>query len=69
MPGEVGKCGVAVASLADMEILFKGVNLEAVTTSMTINSPASAIWAMYLANAENQGFNSRIWVARFRTIF
>ena len=55
--GEVGKCGVAVSSLADMEVLFKGVNLEAVTTSMTINSPASAIWAMYLANAQNQGFN------------
>jgi methylmalonyl-CoA mutase, N-terminal domain len=55
--GEVGKCGVAVSSLADMEVLFKGVNLEAVTTSMTINSPASAIWAMYLANAENQGFD------------
>jgi methylmalonyl-CoA mutase N-terminal domain/subunit len=54
--GEVGKCGVAVSSLADMEVLFKGVNLEAVTTSMTINSPASAIWAMYLANAQNQGF-------------
>jgi methylmalonyl-CoA mutase, N-terminal domain len=54
--GEVGKCGVAVSSLADMEILFQGVNLEAVTTSMTINSPASAIWAMYLANAQKQGF-------------
>jgi methylmalonyl-CoA mutase N-terminal domain/subunit len=54
--GEVGKCGVAVSSLVDMEILFRGVNLEAVTTSMTINSPASAIWAMYLANAQNQGF-------------
>ncbi len=54
--GEVGKCGVAVSSLADMELLFKGVNLEAVTTSMTVNSPASAIWAMYLANAQNQGF-------------
>ncbi len=55
--GEVGKCGVAVSSLADMELLFKGVNLEAVTTSMTVNSPASAIWAMYLANAQNQGFD------------
>lgn len=54
--GEVGKCGVAVSSLADMELLFKGVDLEAVTTSMTVNSPASAIWAMYLANAQNQGF-------------
>ena len=55
--GEVGKCGVAVSSLADMELLFKGVDLEAVTTSMTVNSPASAIWAMYLANAQNQGFD------------
>jgi methylmalonyl-CoA mutase, N-terminal domain len=54
--GEVGKCGVAVSSLADMEVLFKGIDLEKVTTSMTINSPASAIWAMYLANAEKQGF-------------
>ncbi|MFN3267351.1 MAG: methylmalonyl-CoA mutase [Deinococcales bacterium] len=54
--GEVGKCGVAVSSLADMEILFKGINLEQVTTSMTINSPASAIWAMYLANAQKQGY-------------
>ena len=54
--GEVGKCGVAVSSLADMEVLFSGINLESVTTSMTINSPASAIWAMYLANAEKQGF-------------
>ncbi len=55
--GEVGKCGVAVASLADMEVLFKGVNPEEVTTSMTINSPANAIWAMYLANAEKQGYD------------
>jgi methylmalonyl-CoA mutase N-terminal domain/subunit len=55
--GEVGKCGVAVASLADMEILFHGINPETVTTSMTINSPASAIWAMYLANAQKQGYN------------
>lgn len=54
--GEVGKCGVAVSSLADMEVLFDGINLEQVTTSMTINSPASAIWAMYLANAQKRGF-------------
>ena len=53
--GEVGRCGVAVSSLADIEILFKGIDPEAVTTSMTINSPANAIWAMYLANAEKQG--------------
>jgi len=53
--GEVGKCGVAVASLADMEILFDGINPEQVTTSMTINSPANAIWAMYIAMAQKKG--------------
>ncbi len=53
--GEVGKCGVAVSSLADMEVLFEGIDPERVTTSMTINSPASAIWAMYLAMAERKG--------------
>lgn len=55
--GEVGKCGVAVASLADMEILFQDINPEEVTTSMTINSPANAIWAMYIANAQKQGYD------------
>jgi len=55
--GEVGKCGVAVSSLADMEILFDGINLEDVTTSMTINSPANAIWAMYLAAAKKKGYD------------
>ncbi|GHO44748.1 acyl-CoA mutase large subunit family protein [Ktedonospora formicarum] len=54
--GEFGKCGVAVSSLADMEILFDGLPLDQITTSMTINSPASAIWAMYIANAEKRGF-------------
>ncbi|MDA2914244.1 methylmalonyl-CoA mutase family protein, partial [Acidobacteriia bacterium AH_259_A11_L15] len=53
--GEVGKCGVAVSSLRDMEILFDRIPLADVTTSMTINSPASIIWAMYLAVAEKQG--------------
>ncbi len=53
--GEVGKCGVAVSSLADMETLFDGIPLADVTTSMTINSPAAPIWAMYLAVAEKQG--------------
>jgi methylmalonyl-CoA mutase N-terminal domain/subunit len=53
--GEVGKCGVAVASLADMEVLFDGIPLEQVTTSMTINAPASMIFAMYLVVAEKQG--------------
>ncbi len=53
--GEVGKCGVAVSSLADMETLFQGIPLSDVTVSMTINSPAPVIWAMYLAVAEAQG--------------
>ena len=53
--GEVGKCGVAVSSLADMETLVAGLPLEHVTTSMTINSPAAMIWAMYLVAAEKQG--------------
>src|SRR5215475_2693675 len=53
--GEVGKCGVAIDSLEDMEILFNGINLEKITTSMTINSPASVLWAMYLVVAEKQG--------------
>ena len=53
--GEVGKCGVAISSLADMEALFDAIPLAQVTTSMTINSPAAAIWAMYLAVAEKQG--------------
>jgi methylmalonyl-CoA mutase N-terminal domain/subunit len=53
--GEVGKCGVAISSLADMEVLFDKIPLANVTTSMTINSPAAVIWAMYLAVAEKQG--------------
>ncbi|MBI2189538.1 MAG: methylmalonyl-CoA mutase family protein [Acidobacteria bacterium] len=53
--GEVGKCGVNVASLADMEALFDGIDLGAITTSMTINSPAAMIFAMYLVVAEKQG--------------
>ena len=53
--GEVGKCGVAISSLADMEVLFDQIPLANVTTSMTINSPAAVIWAMYLAVAEKQG--------------
>jgi methylmalonyl-CoA mutase N-terminal domain/subunit len=54
--GEFGKCGVAVSSLADMEILFADLPLDKITTSMTINSPASVIWAMYIVNAEKRGF-------------
>jgi len=53
--GEVGKCGVDISSLADMEVLFDQIPLADVTTSMTINSPAPVIWAMYLAVAEKQG--------------
>ncbi|RMF41910.1 MAG: methylmalonyl-CoA mutase, partial [Anaerolineae bacterium] len=53
--GEFGKCGVAVSSLKDMEILLDGIPLDKVSTSMTINSPAAVIWAMYIAVAEKQG--------------
>src|SRR5690242_20689917 len=53
--GEVGKCGVAISSLEDMETLFRGIPLGDVTVSMTINSPAAVVWAMYLAVAEKQG--------------
>src|SRR5215813_8227581 len=52
--GEVGKCGVNVTSLADMEVLFAGIDLAGITTSMTINSPAAMIFAMYLVVAEKQ---------------
>ena len=52
--GEVGKCGVAISSLADMETLFEGIPMDKVSTSMTINGPASVIWAFYIAAAENQ---------------
>ena len=57
--GEVGKCGVSVASLADMETLFDGIPVGAITTSMTINSPAAMIFAMYLVVAERQGASWR----------
>ncbi len=53
--GEVGKCGVSVCSLEDMEILFDGIPLDRVTTSMTINGPAAVVLAMYFAVAEKQG--------------
>lgn len=53
--GEFGKCGVAVASLADMEVLLDGIPLDQVSTSMTINSPAAIVWAMYLVVAEKRG--------------
>src|SRR5437763_9093831 len=50
--GEVGKCGVSISSVEDFEILFDGIPLDDVSVSMTINSPAAAIWAMYLVVAE-----------------
>jgi methylmalonyl-CoA mutase, N-terminal domain len=53
--GEVGRCGVAVDSLADMEILFADIDLEAITTSMTISGPAPMLFAMYIAAAEKSG--------------
>jgi methylmalonyl-CoA mutase N-terminal domain/subunit len=55
--GEFGKCGVAISSLKDMEILLDGIPLDKVSSSMTINSPAAIIWAMYLAAAEKQGIS------------
>ena len=58
--GEFGKCGVAVSSLADMEVLFDGIPMGEVSTSMTINSPAAIIWAMYIVAAEKQGYDRRI---------
>ncbi len=58
--GEVGKCGVAVDTLADMEVLFDGLPLDKITTSMTINAPAAVLWAMYIAVAEKQGVPSRV---------
>ncbi len=53
--GEFGKCGVAISSLRDMEILFDGIPQDQVTTSMTINGPAAIIWAMYIVAAEKKG--------------
>ena len=57
--GEFGHCGVAVDSLADMEILFDQIPLGDISTSMTINSPAAVIWAMFIAAAEKQGYDRR----------
>ncbi|MBA4070529.1 MAG: methylmalonyl-CoA mutase [Gemmatimonas sp.] len=56
--GEVGKCGVAISSLADMETLFDGIPLDQVSTSMTINGPAIILWCFYIAAAEKQGVPS-----------
>ncbi|PYO47961.1 MAG: methylmalonyl-CoA mutase [Gemmatimonadetes bacterium] len=57
--GEVGKCGVAISSLADMEVLFDGIPLDQVSTSMTINGPAVILYCFYIAAAEKQGVDSR----------
>ena len=57
--GEVGKCGVAVDTLADVEDLYRGIDLGAVTTSMTINGPAAILLAMFVANAERHGRRAR----------
>src|SRR5881394_3346788 len=56
--GEVGKCGVAISSLKDMEDLFEGIPLDQVSTSMTINGPAIILWAFYIAAAEKKGISS-----------
>jgi methylmalonyl-CoA mutase N-terminal domain/subunit len=53
--GEFGKCGVAISSLKDMELLFNGIPLEKITTSMTINGPAPIVWGMYIVAAQKQG--------------
>jgi methylmalonyl-CoA mutase N-terminal domain/subunit len=53
--GEFGKCGVAISSLKDMEILMDSIPVDKITTSMTINGPAPVVWAFYIANAEKQG--------------
>jgi len=58
--GEFGKCGVAISSLKDIEILFSGIPIDKITTSMTINGPAAIVWAFYIANAENRGIDRRI---------
>ncbi len=57
--GEVGKCGVAIDTLKDMETLFDGIPLDKITTSMTINAPAAMLLAMYIAVGEKQGVNTR----------
>jgi methylmalonyl-CoA mutase N-terminal domain/subunit len=58
--GECGRCGVAIDTLSDMEILFAGLPIDKITTSMTINPPAPVLWAMYIAMAEKRGISRRI---------
>ena len=65
--GEVGKCGAGVSSLEDMEILLRGIPLDKISISMTINSPAAVLWAMYLAVAEQQGVGGLSFPAPCRT--
>ena len=57
--GEFGRCGVAISTLGDMEILLDGLPLDKISTSMTINSPASVVWAMYIAAAEKKGISKK----------
>jgi methylmalonyl-CoA mutase N-terminal domain/subunit len=58
--GECGKCGVAIDTLKDMEDLFEGLPIDRITTSMTINPPASVLWSMYIAMAENRGIDKGV---------
>ena len=67
--GEVGKVGVSISSLEDMETLFHEIPLEKVSTSMTINAPAAILLAMYIAVAKRQGVETESCVAPFRMIF
>lgn len=66
--GEVGKVGVAIDSLADMERLFEGIPLDKVSTSMTINGPAAVLLAMYVAVAENKESGPKCCAAPSKTI-
>ena len=58
--GECGRCGVAIDTLKDMEVLFEGLPIEKITTSMTINPPAAVLWAMYIAMAEKRGISRKV---------
>ena len=65
--GEVGRCGVAIDTIEDMERLYADIPLDKVTVSQTINGPAAVIWAMYLAMARRKGFLGTTSVERCRT--
>jgi methylmalonyl-CoA mutase N-terminal domain/subunit len=58
--GECGRCGVAIDTLKDMEVLFEGLPIDRITTSMTINPPAAVLWAMYIAMAEKRGMSRKV---------